>query len=295
MGMPELAEVEFMRRNWEPAMDGLVVAVEANYRKNVFGETASGDIEGKLVGRELVKSMRHGKQMCFLFLGDVWLGIHLGMTGMLKYFPVVRESEGRISVQPMGHKYEKVTEWTGARDEMRHCRLKIETTKGTLTFHDARLFGRVRIHHGANMPDWWKAHIPEPHDERFTEGYLRMILQRHGRMPIKSLLLEQDYFPGIGNWMADEVLWRARIHPAEKAAKLVGTDREGALKKMLKEVCEDALRVIAPDWGTPPDSWLFNHRWEDGGKCPVSGETLVREKIGGRTTCYSPELQKLRS
>jgi formamidopyrimidine-DNA glycosylase len=59
----------------------------------------------------------------------------------------------------------------------------------------------------------------------------------------------------------------------------------------LQEVCRDAMRVIAPDWSRPPEDWLFNHRWRDGGICPRTGRPLQREPIGGRTTCWSPAWQ----
>lgn len=291
--MPELAEVEFMRRKWEPALGGSVEAVEADYRKQVFRGLDAGIIEKKLNGMIFVEALRHGKQLCFRFSDDVWLGVHLGMTGVLKFSPISHENSEAGSAEPKGRKYSKVDEGEGANEAGRYCCLKIKTTKGVLTFHDSRLFGRIQIHRGQFPPDWWQPDIPEPHVEAFTTERLRTILQRHGRTPIKALLLDQSYFPGIGNWMADEVLWRARIHPAEKAGKLADTEVLAELKQRLKEVCEDALRVIAPDWGTPPDEWLFNHRWEEGGVCPVSGGKLVREKIGGRTACYSPALQRL--
>ena len=59
----------------------------------------------------------------------------------------------------------------------------------------------------------------------------------------------------------------------------------------LRLVCRQAMRVIATDWNTPPDTWLFNHRWKDGGTCPC-GAPLVRETVGGRTSCWCPTCQE---
>lgn len=92
--------------------------------------------------------------------------------------------------------------------------------------------------------------------------------------------------------MADEILWRSQLHPATRAIQLNRAKRE-LLYGKLREVCADAMAVIGADWSTPPDTWLFNHRWKDGGRCPQTGVALKRETIGGRTTCWSPKWQKL--
>ena len=99
--------------------------------------------------------------------------------------------------------------------------------------------------------------------------------------------------------MADEILWRAAIHPRRSAGSL----RAPEVRKLWQEcrrVCRLALATIAGrgDDLPPalnariPDTWLFNHRWEDGGRCPRTGAALVREEVGGRTTCWSPGRQR---
>jgi formamidopyrimidine-DNA glycosylase len=61
----------------------------------------------------------------------------------------------------------------------------------------------------------------------------------------------------------------------------------------LRTVCAEAMAVIGKDWSDPPDAWLFNHRWQDGGRCPRAKKPLVRAEVGGRTTCWSPARQVL--
>jgi formamidopyrimidine-DNA glycosylase len=119
-----------------------------------------------------------------------------------------------------------------------------------------------------------------------------VFLRRRARTAIKPVLLMQERFPGIGNWMADEVLWRAGFHPQAKAGSF-GPRSVRKLHATLREVCAEAMAVIGKDWSDPPDTWLFNHRWKDGGRCPRSKKPLVREDVGGRTTCWSPERQIL--
>ena len=93
--------------------------------------------------------------------------------------------------------------------------------------------------------------------------------------------------------MADEILWRAAIHPRQLAGDL-SPAQTTALYREIRTVCRDAMRVIGKDWSDPPDSWLFNHRWKKGGTCPHTGAKLQHATIGGRTTCWSPARQKLR-
>jgi formamidopyrimidine-DNA glycosylase len=92
--------------------------------------------------------------------------------------------------------------------------------------------------------------------------------------------------------MADEVLWRAGFHPEAKAGAF-GPLSVRKLHRTLRAVCADAMQVIGKDWGDPPASWLFNHRWKDGGNCPRTKEPLHRAEVGGRTTCWSPSRQRL--
>jgi formamidopyrimidine-DNA glycosylase len=115
--------------------------------------------------------------------------------------------------------------------------------------------------------------------------------RRHPRLSLKAVLLRQDGFPGVGNWMADEILWRARIHPG----RLAGRVKPAEAKKLYREtrfVCREALRTISPDYGDPPAAWLFHRRWRRGGECPRDGSPLQRAEIGGRTTCWCGSCQK---
>ena len=111
----------------------------------------------------------------------------------------------------------------------------------------------------------------------------------------------QERFPGIGNWMADEILWRAAIHPAQPAGSLTPAEIS-TLYREIRTVCRNAMKRIAGEGELLPhdlnvgipNTWLFNHRWRDGGICPRTKTSLERADIGGRTTCWSPARQMLR-
>lgn len=298
--MPELAEVEFYRRRWwETGAGRRMRAAHASGRSRVFRNLA-GEFRGGakalaevLSGARLADSSAHGKQMWFVFKpektpkakagergvgGELWLGIHLGMTGELRVEPV--------DYCPARH--DALVLWLAGR---------------ALVFNDPRQFGRVRAWRGARgeRAPWLRELPPEVTGPGFTVELLRGCLARHARAPLKAVLLKQEYFTGVGNWMADEILWRAALPPALPAGRAATPKIAKKLHAVIREVARDALRVIAgkgkklpPDLNVHiPDTWLFNHRWEDGGLCPRTHQPLRREQIGGRTTCWSPAWQRV--
>lgn len=283
--MPELAEVEFFRKRWDQAALGeRVVAVLAHDRKKLMREIDFPAFRAALVGAKFVSSHAAAKQMLFRFSGDecaslggeVWLGIHLGMSG-------------ELTVAPPDHTPGK------------HDHLVLVTEKHALVFNDPRMFGSVDFHVGKEPPPWWSRIAPAILSKDFTVDAVAAFLKRRARSPIKAVLLMQERFPGVGNWMADEILWRAAIHPARPAGSL-STAEMKTLWRECRTVCRQALDAIAGRGKALPKdlnvgiprTWLFRHRWRPGGKCPKTGKPLAHATIGGRTTCWSPARQKLK-
>lgn len=271
-GMPELAEVEYFRRQWDPGLKQRIEAVAVHGKKRIFRGIDIPEMEKALAGAVLERSEARGKQMLFVAKPKrgkhAWLGVHLGMTGQLK-------------VEKPGFVAEK------------HDHLVLRQKKQALVFQDARMFGRILFSVGAELPEWWAKLAPDLMSREFTVKALGEFLRRRGRAPLKAVLLMQERFPGIGNWMADEILWRAEIHPRQAAGSL----DEAEIKKLYREirwVCKEALRIIGMKWDDPPKSWLFSHRWAKGGTCPKTGAKLQHATIGGRTTCWSPGRQILK-
>jgi formamidopyrimidine-DNA glycosylase len=148
----------------------------------------------------------------------------------------------------------------------------------------------VRFHHGPRAPEWWSRLPPSLTSPEFTLERLQAFLQRRARSPLKGVLLDQAFFIGVGNWMADEILWRAKIHPRHPAGQLSAAETR-SIWTVTRLVCEGALRIVATDFAVPPASWLFRHRWEKGGSCPKDGSELARATVGGRTTAWCPKCQ----
>ncbi|MBA3960931.1 MAG: Fpg/Nei family DNA glycosylase [Chthoniobacterales bacterium] len=263
--MPELAEVEYFRKRWDAGMGDVITGVQLHGEKRIFRGSDVAQLKKLLVRHKLLRSEARGKQMLFVFAGDNWLGLHLGMSGKLR-------------LEPAGFRAEK------------HDHLVLAQKKRALVFRDARQFGRVRFQHGAEPPEWWDGQKPEISSRGFTRALMEKFVRRHARAPIKAVLLMQKGFPGVGNWMADEILWRAKISPRLRAGKLSDTQLD-RLWRETKFVARAALKTIGQDFSDPPKSWLLHERWKSGGKCPRHGTKLRRATIGGRTTAWCPKCQ----
>ncbi len=264
--MPELAEVEYFRKRWDVGIGKNVLAVRLHGENRIFRGSDVRQLEHQLVRQRLLRSVARGKQMLFVFSSENWLGIHLGMSGNLR-------------AEPTGFEPGK------------HDHLVLEQKLQTLVFRDARQFGRVRFHHGKKAPEWWTESAPEIHSPEFTKRIMGEFVSRHSRAPIKAVLLLQSGFPGIGNWMADEVLWRAQVAPWRKAGAL-NTQELVLLWRMVRFISRASLRTIGRDNSDPPGDWLLHERWKDSGKCPRHGTKLRRATIGGRTTAWCPRCQR---
>jgi formamidopyrimidine-DNA glycosylase len=263
--MPELAEVEFFRKQWDCGLGQKIIAVHLHPRKRIFRGSDPRKIVDGLSGRRFLRSFARGKQMLFEFSGRNWIGIHLGMSGKLR-------------AEPAGFRPEK------------HDHFVLQQRRQALVLRDARLFGRVRFHHGASEPEWWRTGGPDISSDKFDRRFVNAFLDRHARAPIKAVLLLQSGFIGIGNWMADEILWRAKIAPATSAGALSGAQR-ARLFRETRFVASESLRIVGPDFSDLPPDWLIHQKWKREGVCPRHGSPLRKAMIGGRTTAWCPRCQ----
>jgi len=264
--MPELAEVEYFRRQWNVGIGLRVLKVSLHPRKRLFRGIDTAALRRNLIGARLLRSEARGKRMLFWFSGNNWLGLHLGMTGKLR----VESSNFRPS---------------------KHDHLVLYQRHQALVFTDSRQFGRVQFHHGKDEPAWWNSAIPEIASASFRRAFFEDFLNHHGKAPIKAVLLMQSGFSGIGNWMADEILWRAKVLPS-KITRSLNPKERAAVFRATRFVARESLRIMAPDSSNSPKGWLIHERWRAGGKCPRDGTVLRRARIGGRTTAWCPKCQR---
>ena len=264
--MPELAEVEYFRRQWNAGIGHRVFGIKLHAGKRVFRGTNTRALREELGGAHLLTSEARGKRMLFRFSNENWLGLHLGMSGKMQ------------AAAPDFH-------------PQKHDHLVLYQGKRALIFTDSRQFGRVQFHHGKTAPRWWENGVPEIVSAKFDRAFLDRFLNRHRKASIKAVVLMQSGFSGIGNWMADEILWRSKILPSKRAGKLSAGERD-ELFRATKFVARQSLRIIGPDDSTLPRTWLIHERWRTGGKCPRHKAVLRRATIGGRTTAWCPKCQR---
>jgi formamidopyrimidine-DNA glycosylase len=264
--VPELAEVEYYRKQWDPGLRKKVTRVALHSGKRLFRGIDEKKLGKALTGATLSSSEARAKLMCFRFSGGAWLGIHLGMTGKIRI-------EGP------------------AFEPGKHDHLVLFQARQTLVFSDPRMFGRVHFSQGTEVPEWWAKLPPAVTSDEFTLERVEAFLKRRARLAVKAALLVQTMFPGVGNWMADEILWRARIDPRILCGKLT-PKRVAALWEESREVCQVALETVAIDFSDPPEDWFYHQRWTDAGICPRDGLALKTATIGGRTTRWCPRCQR---
>ena len=264
--MPELAEVEWFRKQWNPGLGAEVVDLRLHVWNRIFRDENVDELQRRLIGTKLVSSQARGKRMLFKFSDDNFLFIHLGMTG-------------KIRVEPAAYRPTK------------HDHLVLFQSERALVFTDSRQFGRVRFHHGNDEPDWWKSPAPEIISPEFDQKIMNDFLDRHRKAPIKAALLMQTGFPGIGNWMADEILWRAKVLPSRRIRKLTARER-AALFRATKFVVRRSFETLGKDFSDPPRNWLIHQKWKRDGVCPVHHTPLRHATVAGRTTAWCPRCQK---
>ena len=275
--MPELPEVETARRMLQRVAVGRrIVRVWCAQDPLVFEGVTPHRFAAALRGRRVLGARRKGKHLWLELDRRPWPLFHFGMSGGF-HTPVWRGvplmSSGGVAAG-----------WPPS-----FTRLTLEFDDGgVVAFADARRLGRIRLRHDppAEPPvsrlgfDAYRE-LPAP-----AEFAARL---RERRAAIKAVLLDQTFAAGVGNWIADEVLYQARISPRRPADSLTGAEA-ARLRATLRRVLDVAVRAGA-DGARFPRTWLFHVRWRRGAPAP-RGERLRRDTIGGRTTAWAPAAQR---
>ncbi len=268
--MPELPEVETIRRQLEPLVSGRRLLALEVLDPRWSRPLAPAELEQALTGRRVERLGRRGKYLLWRFTGDVHLAQHLRMTGSVLADP---------------------------RPEPAHTRVRMRFGNGSrrglrLTIVDPRRFGTGELLLGTDaLNAFLDARLGlEPFDEGFTAESMRA-LARGRRVPIKAFLLDQRKVAGVGNIYADEALFRAGIHPRRAAGRLTRAQHE-RLRETIREALTagidargasiDDFRHVDGVKGSFQDRFLVHLR--AGEPCPVCGATIVKMVVAGRGT-----------
>lgn len=288
--MPELPEVETARRRIEKALkDQRLSDIEPDEKDLIVYDTASPrEFREALLGAKVIGSGRKGKYFWLELDRRPWPVFHFGMTGNVE----VRTKQKRLPKWGGLKLHSKSGGKESPKNQIpRFCRLRIVAENGTeVMIIDPRRFGRIRLaRNPLSEPPISKLGFDPL--EKFPSGKELIIILGKRRAPIKAVLLDQSLFAGVGNWIADEVLFQSRISPHNKASELT-LAQVTALRKALLSVIIRAVKVGA-DSKRFPRHWLFHARW---GKVKDArtweGHKIRHETIGGRTTAWVPDLQK---
>jgi formamidopyrimidine-DNA glycosylase len=270
--MPELPEVESARAVIE--RHGLrrhIVDVDDS-DTYVCRPHVPGEIRHALLGGELISAMRRGKSMwCETdpSLGAVTLGIHLGMSGKI----VIADADG---TEIDGGDY-----WERGRQpgDYRWARFTVTFDDGgRLMLVDPRRLGRIRL----NPP----VEQLGPDAQLITPAQFRTALAAGTTAPVKARIMDQRRIAGIGNLLADEILWRARIHPA-RAVHSLGAPEQSRLLRATR----DTIRVALRDGGVHTLT-IIPHRHR-GAACPRDHAPMATGAVDGRTSWWCSAEQLL--
>jgi formamidopyrimidine-DNA glycosylase len=275
--MPELPEVEIARRLIaDHALHRRIVDVDDS-DSYVVRPHPPGELRNALTGRGLITAHRRGKTIWLETsgIGDTApaggpeLGLHLGMSGRI----VVTGPDGSVAEGGDPRRY-------GARpDKAQWRRFTITFADGgSLVLLDPRRLGRVWLNPdiGALGPD--AGHV--------TPAQFRGLVTK-GTTAVKARLLDQSKIAGIGNLLADEILWQAKVSPVARVDSLSAA-QANRLYRALKSVLESA----SAQGGAHTGRIAARH---PGGTCPRDGAPMVHGTVGGRSTWWCSREQALRA
>lgn len=277
--MPELPEVETIRRVLEPQIRGLVIEQAAVRRPEVVAHPDAGELCRRLTGQTFDGMTRRGKFLVIALESGDRIIIHLRMTGCLLLTPADFPEEKHTHA---------VFRLSGGRE---------------LRFSDTRRFGRLWLI-GRGEEDTYSGVAKlgmEPLSPDFTADYLSSALGRR-KKAVKECLLDQSVVAGIGNIYSDEILFTARINPARPASSLTAEEWRRLAVAVPERLSffirrneispEEYLKTKGQDYRNTPCLQVYGHAGEP---CPVCGETLCRTSIGGRSSVFCPNCQPRRS
>jgi formamidopyrimidine-DNA glycosylase len=312
--MPELPEVETVRRQLEPVLVGQTIqSVEVLREKSWDGEI------DQVVGSEIEAVERKAK-VIFIELRaknqeSRYLMIHLKMTGQLIYEPRVKSQESRIkrdsntkpllTHQPINPSTRIVgghpnNSWTNELPD-KHTRVIIKLSQGTLFFNDQRVFGWVRLATSDKIQATRAGMPPDIIDSECDQEYFYKVLQSSGRA-VKVLIMDSKKIGGVGNIYACDGLFDAGIDPRREAKNLTRLEADRLLAS-LKKVVNKSIKLggaTAADGkfvntsglgGKYQDEFLVYE--QEGVIVEKNGKKGVVEKfkLGGRGTYWVPKLQ----
>lgn len=287
--MPELPEVETVRRGLEKLIIGRVIKKVVHDTPKSF-PNATSDVKHFLIGAKVTDIRRRAKVLLIDLSTDYTLVIHLKMTGQIVFVGEERFGAGHPNDSLINELPDKST------------RVTFDFEDGSkLFFNDQRKFGWIRLMPTVEIPniDFMKKVGPEPLEADFTWQEFTERFQRRVKTSIKAALLDQSVIAGVGNIYADESLWGARIHPK----RLVGSVTDSEFKELYTDLRE--VMNLAIEKGGSSNHTYINAEGKkgsymdfarvfrrEGQTCPRHPEVVIEKlRVAGRGTHICPVCQ----
>ncbi|MDD6154983.1 MAG: bifunctional DNA-formamidopyrimidine glycosylase/DNA-(apurinic or apyrimidinic site) lyase [Eubacteriales bacterium] len=273
--MPELPEVETVRRIIEPQIAGQTIVNAKILNAQVIAYPEPDEFAGLLTGQTVTSMSRRGKFLTIHFASGDRLTLHLRMTGQLLVTPA-------------------------DFPEAKHTHLICSMSVGReIRYIDTRRFGRfwyLKAGEADTVSGQAKLGL-EPFDSRLTGEYLKKLGQR--KIAVKALLLDQGVVAGIGNIYADEILYAAKLYPGDRCSDLPGEAWErlaAAIPAVMRwgiDVNEMTPEQYLAGMGKEYSNMSYFNAYGRAGKpCRRCGAAMERRRINGRSCCYCPNCQK---
>ena len=264
--MPELPEVESYKKYFDSTSLHKTIKDVKVLDKGILSNISSRSFVSKIKGEKFKSTYRHGKYLFAKLSENKVIVLHFGMTGFLKYFLKKDEATG-------------------------HIRVLFSFSNGYKLAYDCqRKFGKVTLIKSIDEFLKKKKLGEDPISNNLSYNKFKEILgKKTGN--IKSALLDQKTFAGIGNLYSDEILFQANIHPLSVIKHFKEKDFE-AVYKSLKDILKKAVKLKA-DFDNYPESWLVLFR-EDDENCPKCNGIILHKTIGGRTSYFCTKHQKIK-
>jgi formamidopyrimidine-DNA glycosylase len=256
--VPELPDVEHARGILSRHATGRRIQRVVTADPGILRNTGPVDLDRALRGHRFEEPERHGKWLLAWTTGPALL-FHFGMTGLL------------IPANGPGGRH-------------RHDRVIVELDRGELRYRNMRKLGGVWLAHDRTEAGTILGPLGPDALSLDRRGFRSLLERRRGR--VKAALMDQRLLAGIGNLLADEVLWRAGIHPAQRIEDLGPAERD-----RLFQATRSVVRTSVERFDRLPSGWLIHVRGRPDAACPRCGTPLGRTVVGGRTTYFCPKHQ----
>lgn len=288
--MPELPEVETIKRDLEDKVVNQKIKkiwIEKSFYKKLspdYGEFLSFLLKKKIRGIN-----RRAKQLIFTIDDDLYLIIHLKMTGQL----VFQGEKGRLVSG--GHPIQNVEKLPN-----KFTRVIIAFEKGgKLYFNDVRKFGYLKLVNKIELDEISEKLGLEPLKKSFTLEKFLAALKLKGNWKVKQLLLDQQIISGLGNIYADEACFETKIKPFRRIKTLTRKEKLN-LYENIKKVLRKGIKYRGTSINTYVDVEGKSGRFQEimkiygkyGQPCSVCGTEIKKDKVAGRTSSYCPKCQR---